>query len=132
MGNRNKIITLWTLTIIGMVLHFNYHIGGIFYGIDVVKPGYNGQEPIGVFIIRNAFYHLPMIWILVILYAKKRNTKIGLFIVSLLYCFAHAAHFIGEVLNEEKNASQISLLFVVLIIAGTLAFEHYKSIRQTI
>jgi hypothetical protein len=130
MENKNKLITLWLLTIIGMILHFNYHIGGIFYGVDVVKPGYDGQEPLGVLIIRNTFYHLPILWILVILYAQKEWVKKGLFVLSVLYLLAHTAHFTGEVLNPEKNPSQISLLFVVLVVAATLAFEHFKTIRK--
>ncbi len=30
-------VTLWIILIIMMILHFNYHVGEIFYGIDVVS-----------------------------------------------------------------------------------------------
>ncbi len=125
-----KLVVLWGLTIIGMILHFNYHIGGIFYGVDIVKPGYNGKEPAGLIIIRTLFYHLPVLWILFILYIQKRWMNLTLFVLSILYCIAHTIHFIEELLAEEKNGSQISLLFIVLIVAGFLVVEHYKTIRK--
>jgi len=129
MENNHKLIILWGLTIIGMILHFNYHIGGIFYGIDIVKPGYNGKEPNSIFVIRNLFYHLPVIWILVILYAFRRWVKFALLAVSILYFVAHAGHLAGE-LGKERNPSQISLLIIVLIVAGLLVREHFFAWKQ--
>ncbi len=131
MNNNNKLVALWGLTVIGMILHFNYHISGIFYGIDIVKPGSNGVEPVSLIVIRTLFYHLPIVWILLILYVEKRWMNITLLVISVLYFLAHASHLAGEVLGKEKNPSQISLLFVVLIVAGLLAFEHYKVVRKS-
>lgn len=120
-----KLIILWLLTLIGMVLHFNYHIGEIFYGIDVVRPDADGKVPLGVFIIRTLFYHLPMVWIILLLYGKKSWIRLGLWIVAIGYSIAHLGHVIGELLNPERNPSQISLLILVFLVSAILAFEHY-------
>ena len=68
MDKRIILIVLWTLCTIGMILHFNYHVGEIFYGIDIERPNANGIVPVGVFIIRSVFYHIPFVWILLIIY----------------------------------------------------------------
>ena len=130
MQNKNTLITLWTMLILGMILHFNYHIGGIFYGIDVVKHGYNGKEPNSIFVIRNLFYHLPVVWILVILYANKRWTSFCLFIISVLYLLAHAGHLFGELRNDTPNPSQVSLLILLFIVAVLLVREHFMGWKK--
>lgn len=129
MTNQIKLITLWTLTVIGMILHFNYHIGEIFYGIDVVREDATGQEPTSVFIIRTLFYHLPMIWIIWILYANKRWMQIALFAISVLYALAHASHLFKEI-TGSKNPSQSGLLIVVFIVAILLVIEHWKALKK--
>lgn len=130
MENRNKLVTLWLLTIIGMILHFNYHIGGVFYGIDVVRPDANGQETTGVLIIRNAFYHLPMLFVAAILYIRGKWVKWVFFLVSCVYALAHASHLFGELRHETINPSQVSLLAVVFIVSLVLVFEHFKSAKS--
>ncbi|NQX85327.1 MAG: hypothetical protein HRT67_05410 [Flavobacteriaceae bacterium] len=126
MNKRIVLITLWLLCIIGMILHFNYHIGEIFYGIDIIRPDANGQVPMSVFVIRTLFYHLPIIWILCIIYFEAKPVKLGLFILSVLYAFAHASHLMGEIKNESIDPSQLSVLSIVLLIAVILVIEHYK------
>ena len=37
-----RILLFWVLTTVAMVLHFDFHIGDLFYGIDIVQPGANG------------------------------------------------------------------------------------------
>ncbi len=128
MTSQVKLITLWMLTIIGMILHFNYHIGEIFYGIDVVRPDATGKEPMSLVIIRTLFYHLPMLWIVFVLYATKSWMKISLFGISLLYAFAHASHLTGELLGG-KNPSQTGLLIVVFFVSILLVVEHYKVVK---
>lgn len=129
MTHQIKLITLWALTIIGMILHFNYHIGELFYGIDVVREDATGKEPFSVFIIRTLFYHLPMLWIVFIAYACKRWMYIALFIISILYALAHASHLFGE-LTGGRNLSQTSLLTVVFIVSALLVGEHWKALKK--
>ncbi len=123
---KTKQVILWVLVLIGMILHFNYHVSGIFYGIDVVKPGSNGVEPTSLFIIRTVFYHLPFLWIVMIMYTNSRLADLCLLIISGIYAIANAFHVFGELTKDEKNASQISLLVIVFLLSVLLAFEHYR------
>ncbi|MEM9361363.1 MAG: hypothetical protein AAGA43_01960 [Bacteroidota bacterium] len=125
MEKRIVLIVLWILCTLGMVLHFNYHIGELFYGIDIVRPDANGKVPTGVFIIRTLYYHLPMVWIVLIMYGKKPWIHSGLLLVGVGYSLSHLAHLTGELLNPERSPSQISLLILVFVLSVVLAYEHY-------
>ncbi|MEM7110596.1 MAG: hypothetical protein AAF519_20370 [Bacteroidota bacterium] len=125
-SSKGRLVILWLLLVIGMILHFNYHVGEIFYGIDVVRANATGEVPIGTVIIRTIFYHLPMIWILVIIYTDKKIVRMVLLIISAVYLLAHGAHLAEELFAVEKDISQTSLLAVVLLVSGMTSVEHYK------
>jgi hypothetical protein len=112
------------MTVIAMILHFNYHVAEIFYGIDVVRPDAKGEVPIGLAIIRNLFYHLPMVWVLILIYFQQKWVKLFFFILSFLYLLAHISHLVGEL--KFADPSQTSLLSLMVIIASILCFEHYR------
>lgn len=127
---KTKLIILWMLALIGMILHFNYEVSGIFYGVDLTRPNATGKEPGSLVIIRTLFYHLPIIWILIIAYTNRRMIDLVLFVISVLYMLAHGFHFIGELFKDEKNYSQVSLLLIVFVVAIFLAVEHFKLFKS--
>ncbi len=127
--HKTRLVILWALTVIGMILHFNYEVSGIFYGINLTRPNATGQEPASLFIIRTLFYHLPFMWILLVIYINNRSADLILFIISILYSIAHGFHFSGELFKKEKNPSQLSLLFIVFVTALFLSVEHFRLYR---
>ena len=122
--NPLKCIIYWLLLVIIMMLHFNYHVGEIFYGIDVAREGVNGIIPIGTHIIRNIFYHLPIIWVVVLILSDKKVVKIGLFFISIVYLLSHLMHLVKDL--AKPDLSQTPLLILALLIAGLLSVEHYN------
>ena len=123
-----RCILLWLILVITMILHFNYHIGEIFYGIDIVRPEANGTIPIGTHLIRNIFYHLPILWILILLYFNSKIIRLGLFIISIIYTLSHAMHLVGEMTNPDL--SQVPLLTITLGISLLLTYEHFKYMKS--
>ena len=119
-----KCIIYWLLLVIIMVLHFNYHVGEIFYGIDVARENADGVVPIGTHVIRNIFYHLPVVWITVLLTYQSNFVRGGLFIISVIYWISHLMHLIKDLANP--GFSQTPLLFLAILISTLLTFEHYK------
>ena len=122
--NPTKIIILWALLIIAMILHFNYHVGEIFYGIDIKREGADGTIPMGVHIIRNVFYHLPIIWILILSYFNTKPLRLALFIISLVYTFAHIMHLARDI--GHANLSQTPLLSLAVFVSFILNIEQFK------
>lgn len=126
--NPLRCIILWFILIIAMILHFNYHVGEIFYGIDVTRENADGTVPIGTAVIRNIFYHFPIIWILVLMTTQAKIVRLGLFILSLIYTLAHGMHLAREF--AEPDISQISLLTLTLGVSVGLAYEHFRYWKQ--
>lgn len=122
--NPIKIILLWIILIITMILHFNYHVGGIFYDVNIVVDGANGTVPSSTHIIRNVFYHLPIIWILLLLMNNSKILRLCLFIISVLYTVSHAMHLFKDI--TPFNHSQTPLLAITLVVSIFLSIQHFK------
>ena len=131
MESNFKCILYWVLLVICMVLHFNYHIGGIFYGIDIVRPDSDGTVPIYTHMIRSVFYHLPIVWVIVILNVTLKWVRLALFIISIIYTASHAIHLVGEVISAP-DISQVSLLSLTLLLSILLNIEHFKYQKEVI
>ena len=119
-----KCILYWLLLVIIMMLHFNYHVGEIFYGIDVARENADGTVPVGTHVIRNIFYHLPVVWIIVLLSYQSNLVRVGLFIISVVYWMSHLMHLVKDLANP--GFSQTPLLLLALFISTLLTLEHYK------
>mgnify|MGYP001460757131 FL=1 len=119
-----KCIIYWLLLVIIMMLHFNYHVGEIFYGIDVARENADGIVPVGTHVIRNIFYHLPFVWIIVLLSYQSNLVRVGLFIISVVYWMSHLVHLFKDLANP--GFSQTPLLLLALFISSLLTLEHYK------
>lgn len=119
-----KCIIYWLLLVIIMMLHFNYHVGEIFYGIDVARENADGIVPVGTHVIRNIFYHLPFVWIIVLLSYQSNLVRVGLFIISVVYWMSHLVHLFKDL--DNPGFSQTPLLLLALFISSLLTLEHYK------
>ncbi|NLR93433.1 hypothetical protein [Flammeovirga agarivorans] len=119
-----KVIYLWIILIITMILHSNYHVGEIFYGIDIVLESATGVVPTSTHIIRNVFYHLPIIYIMLLLLNDSKVLKLTLFIIAVLYTLSHAMHLFQDL--SPFDGSQTPLLTITLIASVYLSIEHYK------
>ena len=122
--NPLKCIIYWLMLVIIMMLHFNYHVGEIFYGIDVAREDANGMVPIGTHMIRNIFYPLPIIWVVILLVSNAKLVKLGLFIISIVYLLSHLMHLIKDL--ARPDLSQTPLLFIALFVGILVSVEHYK------
>lgn len=125
-----KLIVLWILLLIGMILHFNYHVGEIFYGIDVRKPGADGTIPASLVFIRSVFYHLPVIFVLLLLYVRTKWFATGMYIISVIYALSHLFHLVKEVQKSTPDYSQLSLLLLVVIISVMLSYEQFQWLKS--
>lgn len=122
---RFRCVVLWMLLLIGMILHFNYHVSGIFYGVELKRPGADGTIPASAQMTKSIFYHLPMLFIAALLFFEQRWFRISMFVISLAYTVSHAFHLAGEFKAEKADLAQIPLLSVVLILSILLSVSSY-------
>ena len=117
------------MLLIGMILHFNYHVSGIFYGIDVKRPNANGTIPAMAQLLKTVFYLFPMIFIVALLYFKQKWFRLSIFIISLPYTISHVMHVWGEFKKPEIDLAQVPLLSLVLIFSLLLnkaSWDYFK------
>lgn len=126
MNNLQKIIVLWLLFVVCMIFHFNYHVGELFYGIDIKRPNANGIVPMSAAIVRFVFEILPMMFITFLMFIEKAWLRIFNFSVSILYTLANFAHLFQELRSEKPDLSQINLLSFVLVASLLLNLASWK------
>ena len=128
-----RVVALWLLSLIGMILHFNYHVSKIFYGIDVVRPGATGEISAMAHLMKSVYYHFPMIFIVALLFLKQRWFLLGMIIISGIYTVSHVAHVVDELTKPKLDWSQIPLLSLVLVFSAILnwaSVRYYQEITS--
>lgn len=121
---RIRILFFWVLTTIAMILHFDFHIGDLFYGIDIVRPGANGQKPAALVVIRLVFEIFPMIWTIALLYFSSKIWRTVNLILAVPFLLSHLAHVFEEI--KEGDPSQLLLLTFVALMSILLTLESWK------
>jgi hypothetical protein len=130
MNNQIRIVILWLLLVVCMILHFDYHVSEIFYGIDVKRPDANGTIPSTIVLIRTAFHFAPMAILVILMWTTSKAARIVNLALSVLYTLSHGMHLAGE-LKKGDNPSQMALLSVTLLLALTLVFASWKWYKET-
>lgn len=123
---------MWLILVVCMILHFDYHVSEIFYGIDVKRPNADGTVPNTIVVIRSVFHFLPLLYVATLLWFANKWVRLGNFMLSVFYTFAHGMHLSGE-LKKFDNPSQIILLSVTLTLSLLLvyaSFKWWKEIRK--
>ncbi|MDZ7878349.1 MAG: hypothetical protein U5L45_11790 [Saprospiraceae bacterium] len=123
MSNNCRIAFLWLILTVGMILHFNYHVGEIFYGINVVRDDAKGIVPLGAAAIRFVFQILPLCFLTFCLYFNQTVWRRVNFYLSLSYTVANVAHLVGQL--QKPDLSQINLLVFVLVASLLLNRSAY-------
>jgi len=129
MHNQLRIVLLWILLVICMILHFDYHVSELFYGIDIKKPGANGVIPATIVLIRTAFHFLPVLYSVGLMWWSSQKVRIVNIALSVIYALANAAHFAGEV-KKGDNPSQMILLGVAVLVSVMLIVASRGWVKQ--
>ncbi len=125
---RLRILFFWVLTTVCMILHFNFHVGDLFYGINIVREGANGQKPGSLVVIRFIFEIFPLVWAVSLLYLQSITWRRVNFFLSVPFTLAHISHVVGEL--KEGDPSQLVLLTFVMLMSFLLTLESWKWMKS--
>lgn len=123
------------MLVICMVLNFDYHVSGIFYGIDIKKPDATGSYPPTLILIRGLFHILPMLFALAPLFFSNKPVRLALFILSVMYAPLHGFHIVGTLREVPVDPTQVQLLvftFFVSLLLMALSWKWWKQDTPTI
>lgn len=126
--HRIQLSLLWLLMVVAMMLHFDYHVSGIFYGIDLKRPNATGEFPPTIWLIRFVFQLAPMIAVTFLLFFEQQWLRVAHFGVSLLYTLAHTSHLIREL--QKPDMSQLNLLSLVLVVSLLLNVVALRWLKE--
>lgn len=112
-----RLLVLWLLMLLCMMLHFNYHVSDLFYGIDIVSKTADGTRPYSLIVLRTLFNFLPMLFIVLLMYTSGAWLRWTMLVLSALYALAHLSHLFGTLRSEAPDPSQLLLLALTLALA---------------
>ncbi len=126
--HRIQLSLLWLMMVVGMMLHFDYHVSGIFYGIELKRANATGEFPPTIWLIRFVFQLAPMMAVTFLLFFEQQWFRVAHFGVSILYTLAHASHLMREF--EKPDMSQLNLLSLVLVVSLLLNVVALRWLKE--
>lgn len=132
MENKNKILVLWTVFLLGMIVHSLLAIMPVFWGQSIAMP----EEMTARHAFESsmwmtlAFFLLPMIIIAATTFIESGWYKITNFILSILITLMNIFHVIGHLGESPVDIRQIVLLTFVLIFGILLNMVSFKWMRE--
>lgn len=127
----NKIVVLWLLILIGYILHPQFYLSGLFYGMDIKLKDATGKEPVSSHIMHLIFDVLPMVIIVLCLYLTRRVYRLILLILAVLFLIANGAHLIETIEGDAGNISQITLTGFIFVLNLILVRETFKWSKES-
>lgn len=115
--SRTDVAIVWLVLVLGMVLHFNYGVSGLRYGVPIEQPGATGAVPWSNFWIKSVFYVVPM---LMAVACTLRPGQLGRTVhagVAVLFSVANAMHLATTLMaaDDVLPYAQVVLLSAVVV-----------------
>lgn len=114
---RTDVALVWLVLVLGMILHFNYGVSGLRYGVPIQQPGATGAVPWSNFGIKSVFYVVPLLMAVACTLRPGRAGRTFHAVLSVLFALANAMHFTTTLLSaaDVLAYAQVVLLAAVLL-----------------
>ena len=131
---QEKIITLWTVFLLGTLFHTQLALMPLFHGIDVAIMSHHQEiatmaeiEPIlwGMLL----FFILPIVAIAGTVFYQFKRFRLFHFGFTLIYTVLNFAHLVADLLVVPVAWYQIVLMLLLLIIGILLNIVSYKWLK---
>ena len=129
MEHRTKITVIWLMLVLCMMLHFDYHVSGIFSGVDVQRPDARGVYPPTLILIRALFQVFPMGFALLTLFFAGRAVRIINLVLAVIYAPLHGFHVAGILRETPVDPTQVQLLVFTFLLSLLLAGVSWKWLK---
>ena len=135
---REKIITLWTVFLLGTLFHTQLALMPLFHGIDVAMMSHHHQETATMAEIQPIlwgmllFFSLAMLAIVGTAFYQFKRWRTLHFGLTLVYTVLNFAHLIADLLVDPIAWYQITLMFLLLAVGILLNLVSYQWLRNGI
>ncbi|CAM1344994.1 PepSY-associated TM helix domain-containing protein [Tenacibaculum amylolyticum] len=130
---RTKIIALWTLIVIGFIIHHVYGLASIYFNESVMIEGSTGEIPGWVHQWRIILEGMAFLFAVLTIQVSKQWFRWTSFIWAILLGLFNVYHFITAVIYEASNVSEI-LILLLMVVANLFLIKElldWKSTKNT-
>jgi hypothetical protein len=122
------IAVLWLTLVVGMVLHFNYDVSALRYGVSIELPNANGAVPWSNFVIKGLFYVVPLLLAVIATSLPGRGYRPVHFVLTVLFLLANVSHLwtTARGADDVIEYAQVLLLLAVLLANAQLCRLSYR------
>lgn len=129
---REKIISLWTVFLLGTLFHTQLALMPIFHGIDVAIMGHHHQQSATIAEITPIlwgmllFFTLPMLGIVTTAFYEFKRYRVFHFGLTVVYTVLNLFHAIADLLVTPIAWYQIVLMVLLFLVGILLNIVSYQ------
>lgn len=112
---RTKIIALWTLIVIGFILHHLYGLAGVYFNKSIMIEGSTGETPGWAHYWRIGLEGMAFLFAVLTVQLDQKWFRWTAFIWAILLGIFNVYHFITAIIYEPANISEILILLLMAI-----------------
>ncbi|MEA5502396.1 hypothetical protein VB735_04585 [Halotia wernerae UHCC 0503] len=129
---REKIISLWTVFLLGILFHTQLGLMPLFHGLNVTESQQASSisDISGIMWLMLGFFVLPMLAIIATAFTDSRHYKVIHFGLTVFYSVMNLIHLILDLLLPQVIWYQITLmvlLFLIGLLLNVVAFQWMRS-----
>jgi hypothetical protein len=117
---QEKIIVLWTVFLLGTLFHTQLGLMPLFHGINIAKASEQGTTNIAeianILWLMLAFFTIPMAAMTATAFSNTKRYRTFHFGLTAIYSVLNLLHLILDLMVKPIVWSQITLMFILLII----------------
>lgn len=131
---REKIITLWTVFLLGTLFHTQLGLMPLFHGLNVVESqqATSLNEVSGIFWLMLVFFVLPMLAIIGTAFTENKRYRVIHFGLTVFYGIMNLMHLILDLLLPLVLWYQIALMVFLFLTGLLLIFVAYQWMQSSL
>lgn len=114
-GYANKIIVLWVVFLLGTLFHTQLALMPLFHGLSVAESHADALGLDLLFWLMLAFFLVPLLAILVVLFHPTQRYRSAHFGLTLVYTALNCAHLLADVAVKAPSYQIFLMTFLLFV-----------------
>jgi ABC-type spermidine/putrescine transport system permease subunit II len=131
MNAQIKIITLWSVFLLGTIFHTQLGLMPLFHGVSVARPDVHETGNLDAILwMMLAFFVIPMVAMVMTAFTDSRRYRIIHFGATVFYSVMNFLHVVLDLMVTPIAWYQIALMVVLLVVGLLLNLVAYQWMRD--
>ncbi|MBD2596929.1 hypothetical protein H6G74_21725 [Nostoc spongiaeforme FACHB-130] len=129
---RERIITIWTVFLLGLLFHTQLGLMPLFHGLSVAESQHASQmSDISVILwLMLGFFTLPILAIIATSFTESKRYRVSHFTLTVFYSVMNLLHLVADLFVQPILWYQITLmviLFLIGLLLNLVSFQWMKA-----